>query len=47
VLGTVLAALFTDDITAARWTAQQPLRFRETILIAGLTLTGIAAALVP
>jgi len=44
--GTILAVLFTGDITVAHWTAQQTAQFRETILIAGLTLTAIAAALV-
>ncbi|HEY8310865.1 MAG TPA: hypothetical protein VIG47_09930, partial [Gemmatimonadaceae bacterium] len=46
VTGTILAVLFTGDITASHWSAQQTLQFRESILIAGLTLTAIAAALV-
>ena len=44
--GTILAALFTGDIATARWSAQQTAEFREAVTIAGLALTGVAAALV-
>ena len=44
--GTILAALFTGDIAASRWSAEQTAEFREAVTIAGLALTGVAAALV-
>ncbi|AGZ42070.1 MFS transporter [Actinoplanes friuliensis] len=46
VTGTILAALFTGDITRAGWTAQQTSEFRDSVTTAGLTLTLLAAALV-
>ncbi|MEH3139223.1 MAG: MFS transporter [Mycobacterium kyogaense] len=46
VSGTILAAMFTGTITAAHWTASQTTEFRDAVTIAGLALTGIAAALV-
>jgi MFS family permease len=46
VTGTILAALFTGDIAAARWGARQTAEFREAVTIAGLALTVVAAALV-
>ena len=46
VAGTILAALFTGSIAAAPWSAQQTAEFHESVRIAGLALTGIAAALV-
>jgi hypothetical protein len=45
VTGTILAALFTGDI-ASSWSAQQTAQFRDAVMIAGLTLTSVAAALV-
>ncbi|MFB8118133.1 MFS transporter [Streptomyces sp. NPDC055962] len=46
VSGTILAALFTGNITAQRWSTGQTTEFREAVTSAGLTLTGLAAALV-
>jgi hypothetical protein len=46
VTGTILAALFTGDIAASSWSAQQTMEFREAVVVAGLTLTVVAAALV-
>lgn len=46
VTGTVLAALFTGDIATSNWSARQTGQFRETVTVAGLTLTVVAAALV-
>jgi hypothetical protein len=46
VTGTILAALFTGDVATPSWTAQQTGEFREAVMIAGLTLTATAAALV-
>lgn len=46
VTGTVLAALFTGDIATSHWSAQQTAQFQQAVTIAGLTLTGAAAALV-
>lgn len=46
VTGTVLAALFTGDITASGWSAQQTDQFHRTVMTAILTLTAVAAALV-
>ncbi len=46
VTGTILAALFTGDIAASSWSAQQTAQFRDAVMIAGLTLTAVAAALV-
>jgi MFS family permease len=44
--GTILAALFVGSITSPHWTATQTGQFREAILIAGIVLTIVAAALV-
>jgi MFS family permease len=44
--GTILAALFRGPITTVHWTAQQTGEFQQAVLIAGLTLTVVAAALV-
>jgi hypothetical protein len=46
VSGTVLAAVFTGSIAKPHWTLAQTAQFHEGLLIAGLTLTGVAAALV-
>lgn len=46
VIGTVLAALFTGDIAASRWSARQSAEFGEAVTVAGLALTLVAAALV-
>jgi MFS family permease len=46
VSGTVLAALFTGDITASGWSARQTAQFHEAVVTAGLLLTAVAAALV-
>jgi len=46
VTGTILAALFTGDIATSSWTVQQTAQFQEAVMIAGLTLTAVAAALV-
>jgi MFS family permease len=46
VAGTILAALFTGDIAASNWSAQQTAQFREAVTIAGLALTAMATALV-
>ena len=44
--GTILAALFTGNISATNWSSAQVSEFQEAVTIAGFTLTGIAAALV-
>ncbi|AQZ70336.1 MFS transporter [[Actinomadura] parvosata subsp. kistnae] len=44
--GTVLAAVFTGDLAAPAWSAQQSAQFQDAVTIAGLLLTGMAAALV-
>jgi MFS family permease len=46
VTGTILAAVFTGSIAKAHWTIAQTAQFHEGLLIAGLSLTGVAAALV-
>jgi MFS family permease len=46
VTGTILAALFAGDIATSSWNAQQTMEFREAVVVAGLTLTVAAAALV-
>jgi MFS family permease len=46
VTGTILAAIFTGSIAKSDWTPSQTAQFQEAILIAGLALTGAAAALV-
>jgi len=44
--GTILAALDSSSITRATWTPERIASFQEAILIAGLTITALAAALV-
>ena len=44
--GTILAALFTGDISSPTWSIQQAAQFQEAVTVAGFTLTGVAAALV-
>ncbi|NUR69303.1 MAG: MFS transporter [Hamadaea sp.] len=46
VAGTIVAAMFTGNITAAGWNAHQTAEFRQALTIAGVTLTIAAAALV-
>ncbi|KQO64982.1 MFS transporter [Curtobacterium sp. Leaf261] len=46
IVGTVLAVLFTGDITSGDWTTAQTGAFREGITIAGFGLTALAGALV-
>jgi MFS family permease len=46
VTGTILAALFTGDITTANWSSHQAAQFQDAVTIAGLTLTALAGALV-
>ncbi|MGI4896565.1 MAG: hypothetical protein ACRYF3_15775 [Janthinobacterium lividum] len=44
--GTVLAALFTGDITASTWSPVQSGQFQQAIEVAGLILCAVATALV-
>jgi MFS family permease len=46
VTGTILAALFTGSIANSHWTPAQTTQFQWGIMLAGLTLTVLAAALV-
>ncbi|GLY50503.1 MFS transporter [Lentzea sp. NBRC 102530] len=46
VSGTVLAVLFAGGIAQPGWTARQTGQFETAVTIGGLTLTGMAAALV-
>jgi MFS family permease len=46
VTGTILAAIFTGNIDSKHWTALESGQFQTAILIAGLALTAVAAALV-
>ncbi|MDQ1546595.1 MAG: hypothetical protein QOH69_1499 [Actinomycetota bacterium] len=46
VTGTILATLFVGSIAQPHWTSGQRSQFEAGILIAGLTLTAIAASLV-
>jgi MFS family permease len=46
VTGTILAVLFTGNVATSSWSAQQTAEFREAVRVAGLALTGVAAALV-
>jgi MFS family permease len=46
VAGTVLAAVFVGSIAKPHWTLAQKAQFHEGLLIAGLSLTAAAAALV-
>lgn len=44
--GTILAAMFTGDITTPHWSAHQTAQFEQALTVAGLTLTALAATLV-
>ncbi|MHA6759441.1 MFS transporter [Streptacidiphilus sp. PAMC 29251] len=44
--GTILAALFTGTIASSHWSTHQTAQFQEAVTVSGLTLTGVAAALV-
>jgi MFS family permease len=46
VSGTILAALFTGSIATPHWTDAQTAQFQSGTMVAGLTLTAVAAALV-
>lgn len=46
VTGTILAALFTGDISSSTWSAQQATTFQQGVTVAGLAITAAAAALV-
>lgn len=46
VAGTVLSVLFTGSVAAGSWTAPQRTEFRQAVVVAGLGLTAVAAALV-
>lgn len=44
--GTILAALFTGNISSPNWTAAQGAQFQGAVTVAGIVLTALAAALV-
>ena len=44
--GTILAALFTGNISSPSWSAVQAAQFQDAVTVAGFTLTAVAAALV-
>ena len=46
VTGTILAALFTGDISSPTWSAQQAATFQNGVTVAGFATTVVAAALV-
>jgi len=46
VTGTILAALFTGNISSSTWSAQQATTFQQGVTVAGLAITAAAAALV-
>ncbi|MFZ4892888.1 MFS transporter [Plantibacter sp. Mn2098] len=46
VTGTILAALFTGDISSPAWTADQAAAFQTGVTVAGFAVTALAAALV-
>jgi MFS family permease len=46
VAGTILATIFTGSIAKAHWSAAQSGEFESGVLIAGLALTAVSAALV-
>ncbi|WIB26484.1 hypothetical protein [Curtobacterium sp. MCSS17_015] len=46
VTGTILAALFTGDISATNWTAHQAAAFQTGVTVAGFAMTVAAALLV-
>jgi MFS family permease len=46
VTGTILATLFTGDITASNWSAGQGAQFHQAVTVASLALAMVAGALV-
>jgi len=46
VTGTILAALFTGNISAPHWSADQAAAFQTGVTVAGVALTAVAGALV-
>jgi hypothetical protein len=46
VTGTILAALFSGDISAPAWSPDQAAAFQTGVTVAGVTLTAVAGALV-
>ncbi|MGV8880681.1 MAG: MFS transporter [Rhodoglobus sp.] len=46
VTGTILAALFTGDISSTNWTANQAATFQTGVTVAGFAVTALAAVLV-
>jgi MFS family permease len=46
VTGTILAALFTGDISSSSWTAHQAASFQTGVTVAGFAMTAAAALLV-
>jgi MFS family permease len=46
ITGTIIAALFVGNFAAGHWSAAQSAQFHFAVLIGGLTLTAVAAALV-
>jgi len=46
VTGTILAALFTGDMSSSTWSVRQAATFQDGVTAAGFTLTAAAAALV-
>lgn len=46
VTGTILAALFTGDISSPAWTADQAAAFQTGVTVAGFAVTALAVALV-
>ncbi len=46
IAGTILALMFTGDLTGSHWTAGQAAQFQSAVSVAGLVLTGLAAVLV-
>lgn len=46
ITGTILAAIFTGDISSPTWSADQAATFQTGVTVAGFTITAVAAALV-
>lgn len=46
VTGTILAAIFTGDISSPTWSADQAATFQTGVTVAGFAITAVAAALV-
>lgn len=46
VTGTILAAIFTGDISSPTWSAAQAATFQTGVTVAGFAITAVAAALV-